>query len=141
MSHEDEDGSDSNDSNARDERDEIDRRAILRRRAVLVSAALAGVSLSVAAPAVNPVCVRDAHAQRAPRAPRRDAATADAPSPDSGATAEDASAEPSLDEMLDVENLPHEVIDATVIAPVRPHVCLSPIIRDEPPSCGCRRTG
>lgn len=131
---------------ARDTEDEIDRRAILRRRALLVTTALAGVTLAVIASPASPVCVREAHAQRVSRPARADASSISITVSDASGNAENEAptTDPTADELPDVEELPLEVIDATIpMAPV-PHVCLSPYIDDDPPAssgCGCRRTG
>lgn len=123
--------------------DAEDRRAILSRRARLLSLALAGVAIAAVAPSENPVCAQHNVPGGAPvrmrlRA-RPDAAQiahSDASTPvatiDAGA---------SDDELPDIEALPEETIDATVLVPTRPQVCLSNVPHDEPAQgCGCRRT-
>lgn len=137
-----EQGDSTRDGRAPDDED-VDRRAILRRRALLVSTALAGVTLSVLGAETSPVCMREAHAQRAPRAARRDAGAVEASVIDAASATDATSASPATDELPDVEELPLEVIDATIRGPV-PSVCLSPLPPDpDPPNnggCGCRRS-
>ncbi|MFO0557897.1 MAG: hypothetical protein U0269_07745 [Polyangiales bacterium] len=125
-----------------DHADDVDRRAILSRRAKLLSLALAGVAFAAIAPSENPVCAQHNVPGGAPvrmrlRA-RPDAGAADSSEPRDAALEADTASEA----LPEVESLPEETIDASVLVSPRPHVCLSQIIHDEPaPGCGCRRTG
>jgi hypothetical protein len=105
--------------------DELDRRAILARRARLLSMALAGVALAAVAPARNPVCAQGTdHTQRG---------------------ANDASAQADAADPLEaLESMPEESVDASMTVAPRPQVCLSavPCLSNDPPrgsGCGCRR--
>ncbi len=118
--------------------DEIDRRAILSRRAKLLSLALAGIALAAVAPSNNPVCAQ----HNVPGEPpvrmriRTDATSADA----TETSVQD-------DSLPDLDQLPEETIDAGLTVSPRPQVCLSPPRVclsnriDEPVNsgCGCRR--
>ncbi len=105
--------------------DDHDRRAILGRRARLLSMALAGVALAAVAPSQNPVC---AQGSTTPSAAARDA------------SAEGDAADP----LAALESLPEESVDASMTVAPRPQVCLSaiPCLSNDPPrgsGCGCRR--
>lgn len=71
---------------------------------------------------------------------RPDAATAHVDAGLSGDASLDGELSPEA--LPEIEQLPEEIIDATVLVHTRPQVCLSNVIHDEPASgCGCRRAG
>jgi len=119
--------------------DEVDRRAILSRRAKLLSMALAGVALAAIAPSENPVCAQH-NVPGGPPVRMRLRAKPDAATSAHGDASLDAEADSEAG--ADVEPRTEEPIDASAIVAPPPHVCLSPIIHDEPATgCGCRRAG
>lgn len=124
--------------------DEIDRRAILSRRAKLLSLALTGITVAAVAPSNNPVCAQHNVPARE-QAPMRVRARPDAAATD--ATTDTVEAAAQDDSLPDLDQLPEETIDAGLTVSPRPQVCLSPPRVclsnriDEPAAsgCGCRR--